>query len=176
MSGASSGHITKLKQSILLRCRLWPNISSQSHAGYFLVEGVLSHSTLSRNPLTQATIFWQSSSYPGRGLNSWQNSFNKGRTHWGRCYKHFRIVLYKDQYYETLFVSNLRIVCPRQAFPALSNKRSSLVIKFVNYGHKKLKKIGPRPWRHDTQHDDTQHNDTQHNDNHHINKKTRHSA
>ncbi len=35
-------------------------------------------------------------------------------------------------------------VCPRQAFPAYSNKHPSLVWKFVNYGRKKIYNICPR--------------------------------
>jgi hypothetical protein len=48
-----------------------------------------------------------------------------------------------------LFVRNLRIfvkslsVCPRQAFPAESNKHSSLARKFVNYGQKSFITLAP---------------------------------
>ncbi len=55
----------------------------------------------------------------------------------------------RAQYYETFYSRNLRIftqsysVCPWQAFPAYSNKPSSLVRKLVTYGQKHFKALSP---------------------------------
>ncbi len=57
--------------------------------------------------------------------------------------------LTRGQCYKTFFVRNLQIfvlslsVCTWQAFPADSNKHSSLVQKFVNYGQNMFYNIGP---------------------------------
>ncbi len=60
------------------------------------------------------------------------------------------------QCYKTFCGRNLRIfiisygVCPRQASPAYSIKRSSLVRKSVSHGQKKIYNIGPRVNGHQT--------------------------
>ncbi len=71
---------------------------------------------------------------------------------WAHCYKTFFPLSMSlrglAQCYKKI-VRNLRIfvinqsVCPLQTFQAQSNKHSSLVRKFVNYGPKKLYNIGP---------------------------------
>jgi len=55
----------------------------------------------------------------------------------------------RPQCYKTFYVRNLRnfvisySVCTWQAFPAYSNRHSSLVQKLVNYGQKKFYNIDP---------------------------------